>query len=126
VSVEPLLNAHVDTSATLHTDDSHAYRTPGQRFEGGHHAVNHGNGEYVRGRGDNAVHTGTVDAFNGLIKRAHYGTFHSMSKKYLARYIVEFDYRFSNRRIADGSRTVKALRQLDGKRLRLVDLKKFG
>lgn len=121
-SIEPILETNVDPSSTLMTDDAHAYKTPGKRFAGGHHAVRHSAGEYVRGN----AHTGTVDSYHGLLKRAVYGTFHSVSKKYLQRYLAEFDYRFSNRRITDGSKTAKALRQIDGKRLTLAVLKKCG
>ena len=121
-----LKNARVDPSATLMTDGARAYIEPGKAFAGGHHSVEHSAGEYVRGKGDGAVHTGTVDAYHGLFKRAHYGTYHKLSHKYLARYVAEFDYRFSLRRISDGGRTVKALQGLDGKRLRLIDLKAKG
>jgi hypothetical protein len=35
----------------------------------------------------------------------------------LHRYRAEFDYRFSNRKIKDGERTVKAIKKSTGKRL---------
>ncbi len=120
-SVPAVLKANVDPSSVLMTDEAHHYRKPGRDFAE-HHTVAHTKGEYARGE----AHTNTVEGFFGLVKRGHYGVFHSMSPKYMQRYLTEFDYRYSNRRISDGGRTVHALRRLDGKRLRLVDLKKFG
>lgn len=120
-TVTKILTAHVEPGATLMTDGAHAYTTVGRSFA--HHwTVDHSKGEYVRG----PAHTGTVDAFYGLLKRGHYGVFHVISPKYLSRYVSEFDYRYSRRAVTDGARTLTALRTMDGKRLRLVDLKANG
>jgi len=120
-TVDPILRAHVAPTATLMTDEAHAYRTPGKAFAG-HYAVGHTRGEFVRGR----AHSNTAESFFALVKRGHYGTWHKVSKKYLPRYMAEFDYRWSNRRISDGSRTAKSLRDVDGKRLKLTDLRAKG
>lgn len=45
------------------------------------------------------------------------GTFHSVSKKHLHRYVSEFEYRYNTRHLEDGERTVMAIRKADGKRL---------
>lgn len=121
-SVAPVLAANVDPSAALMTDGAHCYRTPGKLFAGGHHAVDHSRKEYSRGN----VNTGSAESLIGLVKRGQYGVFHSISPKYLGRYMVEFDYRFSRRYSSDGGRTLRGLGNMDGKRLKLADLKAAG
>ena len=43
------------------------------------------------------VTTNTVEGFFALIKRGMYGTFHSVSKKHLHRYLAEFEFRYNTR-----------------------------
>ncbi len=73
---------HVDTSATVFTDDASTYRSLPNR----HYSVRHSASEYVRGE----VHTNGVESFWSMLKRAHKGTFHKFSSKHLQRYINEF------------------------------------
>jgi len=47
-----------------------------------------------------------------------YGTFHSVSKKHLHRYVDEFAFRYNTRELDDGERTLEAIRAGEGKRLR--------
>lgn len=120
-TVTPVLAAHVSPTATLLTDGAHAYKTPGASFAA-HLSVNHGKGIYVKGR----AHTGTADAFHGLIKRAVFGTWHQVSPKYLHRYMAEMDFRFTRRNTKDGSILRHGLENLGGKRLKFNDLKAVG
>jgi hypothetical protein len=60
-------------------------------------SVDHRIGQYVVG----AVHTQTIEGFWSLIKRGMVGTFHKVSKKYLALYVAEFQFRYNNRENAD-------------------------
>jgi hypothetical protein len=39
-----------------------------------------------------------------------------VSAKHLHRYVGEFDYRYNTRKVKDGERAVKAIRQAVGKR----------
>ena len=45
------------------------------------------------------------------------GVYQHCSEKHLHRYLAEFDFRYSTRKIEDGERTVQAIRQAEGKRL---------
>lgn len=56
-------------------------------------SVNHGEGEYVRGD----VHTNGIESFWSILKRAHFGTFHHMSKAHLFRYVNEFVFKANTR-----------------------------
>jgi len=110
------LAENVETNATLMTDEYAAYRKPGQQFAA-HETVQHKSGEYVRGR----AYTNTVEGFFSQLKRSIDGTHHHVSKEHLHRYLAEFDYRYSTRKMRDGQRTVLTIQKADGKRLMYQD-----
>jgi IS1 family transposase/transposase-like protein len=58
-----------------------------------HATIDHAAREYVVG----AVHTNTIEGFWSIIKRGVVGTFHKVSKKYMALYVAEFQFRYNNR-----------------------------
>ena len=58
-----------------------------------HGAVNHAAGEYVRG----PVHTNTIEAFWGWLKRGINGTHVWVSRKHMQSYLGEFEFRFNLR-----------------------------
>ena len=78
-----------------------------------HNVVDHGIGEYVRGK----AHTNNAEGFFSQLKRSLSGTFHHVSDKHLDRYLAEFDYRYNTRKIEDGSRMKIAIKKSGGKRL---------
>lgn len=90
-----------------------SYRGLGKEFEGGHEVVDHGALEYARGD----AYTNTAESFFALLKRGVYGTFHSVSKKHLHRYMAEFGFRWNTRKMNDGARVTRAIRSGEGKRL---------
>lgn len=45
------------------------------------------------------------------------GSFHSVSEAHLYRYLAEFDFRYSNRKISDSERALLAIKGIEGKRL---------
>jgi transposase-like protein len=104
---------YVERSSRICTDDFWGYRGLDKFFEGGHHTVKHGVGEYVRGD----IHTNTVEGFFSLLKRGINGTFHAVSRKHLHRYLSEFQFRYNTRYEDDGERTKLAIQAADGKRL---------
>jgi transposase-like protein len=82
---------YVDPSATIMTDEWSGYRGLEEASEGGHLTVNHSAKEYVRYEptNDTYVSTNTAESWFALLKRAHYGIHHKMSKEHLHRYCVE-------------------------------------
>jgi hypothetical protein len=64
------------------------------------------------------VTTNTVEGVFSLLKCGLYGTFHSVSRKHLHRYLSEFDFRYNHRKIDDGERTSLAIKGAEVKRLR--------
>lgn len=99
--------------STLHTDEHGGYVAPGKEFAGGHHVVNHAQGEYARG----SVHSNTAESFNGLFKRSIQGSWHHISRQHITRYLDEQCFRWSNRKVKDGERTLVALDRVGGVRL---------
>ncbi len=113
LNIRDLVREHVAKSARLMTDESLLYYGLAKHFEGGHGTTMHSLRQYVRGD----VHTNTVEGYFALLKRGLIGTFHSVSKKHLHRYLAEFQYRYNTRRLDDGARTLQAIRKGDGRRL---------
>ena len=62
-----------------------------------HKAVHHTARQYVVG----AVHTNTIEGFWSIFKRGIVGSFHKVSRKYMALYVAEFQFRYNNRHNAD-------------------------
>ena len=54
------------------------------------------------------VHTNNIESFWALLKRGHYGIFHSISVKHLHRYLAEFEARWDMNK-KDGLARVDAL-----------------
>ena len=104
-------------TARLHTDMESSYRGLGAAFEGGHHTVNHGAGEYVRYEGDGFVTTNTAEAFFSRVKRSLNGTYHAVSREHLHRYMSQFEFAHNTRKMNDGDRAVLLLRMGKGQRL---------
>ena len=77
----------------LMTDDAGVYRKLVKVGYHKHGSVKHGKRHWVRGN----VHTNSIESFWALFKRNYHGTYHSMSKKHLQRYIDEVAFRFNNR-----------------------------
>ncbi len=102
--------------AQIMTDESPSYSFAKSEFAD-HESVNHGAGEYVRGD----AHINTSESVHALLKRGIIGTYHPVSKLHLHRYLSEFDFRFNNRKIEDGERTVEAIKGFEGKRLMYRD-----
>jgi len=86
-----LINQSVKRGSHIYSDGHKGYHglTGYKQSE-----VCHSIGEYVR----NKIHVNGVESFWALFKRAYHGTFHSISKKHLQRYVDEFTYRQNMRK----------------------------
>jgi transposase-like protein len=102
-----------DNQSRIMTDENRAYSGIGAEFAGGHKFVTHSAMQYVNGD----AHTNTIEGVFSLIKRGMYGIYHNVSKRHLHRYLAEYDFRWNNRKVSDGERTVAAIRGAEGKRL---------
>lgn len=106
----------VDRQSHLVTDELRSYGPIGKMtFDGRHTTVNHSANEYVRLGG--FAHVNTAEARFSLMKRAVFGTHHSVSEAHLSRYLNEWDFKWNTRKISDGERTTAALQGIEGKRL---------
>jgi len=103
-------------NTTVMTDELGAYNGVGRGVSGGHMTVKHSARQYVDGK-NGEVHSNTVESVFSLIKRGLIGTFHSVSKHHLPRYLSEFEFRWNTRFLDDGERTMAAIRGAEGKRL---------
>ena len=117
-SVGRVLGATLSPEARLITDSSPVYLKAGREVAD-HKAVNHKRREYVS-KADVTVHTNTVEGYFSVFKRGMRGVYQHCSKKHLARYAAEFDFRYSNRSavgVEDVQRAEIALSGFAGKRL---------
>lgn len=112
-TLRPVLVKAASRKSYLMTDENPVYPKVGKEFAG-HGRVNHSADEYVRG---SFWHTNTVESFFALLKRGVYGSFHNVSEAHLARYLAEFDFRYSTRKLSDAERANTLLAGAKGKRL---------
>lgn len=96
----PILKEQVDMAVSvLHTDTARVYPPLGKQFAA-HETVNHFRSEYVRG----AVSTNAAEGYFSQLKRSLDGTHHAVSVEHLHRYLAEFDFRYSTRKMSDTER----------------------
>jgi transposase-like protein len=104
----------VSRKSYLATDELASYESVGKEFSG-HGTVNHSADEYVRMGG--FLHINTAECRFSLMKRAVFGTHHSISQAHLHRYLTEWDFKWNTRKMRDGERAAAALKGIEGKRL---------
>ncbi len=112
-SLRKVMAEQVDfANSHLQTDGWKAYKGIGTEFAS-HQTVDHAAGEYVRG----TVSTNLAEGYFSQLKRSIDGTHHHVSAQHLHRYLAEFDFRYSTRKLSDGARLEKMVDQADGRRL---------
>lgn len=94
-----LVKAMMDTKNTvLNTDEYSGYN--GMNSHVIHRTISHAHGysrrDLFSGQWGN-IHTNTIEGFWAIVKRAVYGQFHHVSKKYLPLYLNELTFRYNNR-----------------------------
>lgn len=91
--IVPHLMKHIRDGSKVATDEGGAFKNL-WRLGFQHGSVNHKAKEYVRG----PVHTNTIEAFWGNLKRGISGTYVHVSKKHLEKYLWEFEFRHNLRK----------------------------
>ena len=109
------IQENVQEGSVVNTDDFKSY----EKLQGyDHQSVKHSVGEYV----NEQIHINGMESFWSMLKRAHKGTFHRMSKKHLHRYVNEFSGRHNIRELdtLDQMRIIAA--SMVGRRLKYNEL----
>jgi transposase-like protein len=91
-SLLPIVKQNVSENSTISTDDWSAYNTL-NKLGYKHGIVKHQLNEWVKG----IHHTQTIEGFWSQIKRSIRGTHIHVSKKHMAKYLGEFEYRYNMR-----------------------------
>jgi|SRR5450759_1881603 hypothetical protein len=63
------------------------------------------------------VHINTAECRFSLMKRAVFGTHHSISEAHLPRYLAEWDFKWNTRKTSDSERAAFIAKGIEGKRL---------
>ena len=103
--------SHIEPGARVYTDDAKAYQNLSYIYE--HESIKHSVGEYVRDQ----VTTNAIESFWALLKRAHKGTYHKISRKHLHRYVKDFAGRHGIRHLDTWDQMAHVARAMIGKRL---------
>jgi len=89
----PEIVSNVEIGSVVSTDEWHPYKSlPSEGY--GHLIVKHREGQYV----DGEAHTNTLDGFWSIIKRSIRGTHVHVSRKHMAKYLGEFEFRYNLRK----------------------------
>ena len=114
-NLRPILEAGIDKTSHLRTDESGVYWKAGEKFAS-HRTVNHSEKEYVRGDAS----TNAAENYFSILKRGIYGTYQHVSEEHLHRYLAEFDFRHNSRvklGVGDTERARRTIVGAEGKRL---------
>ena len=111
-TIRSALVTNVHRASTLMTDEASVYRIVGKEFADHGHTLHAGR---VFAKGD--THSNSAENFFSILKRGVIGTYHHWSEAHMHRYLVEFDWRYSNRALSDSERTIEAIKGARGKRL---------
>ena len=112
-TLRTVIVTNVLRQSALMTDGAQVYRGVGREFDS-HGWTDHSAGEYVR---EGGVHSNSAESYFAILKRGVYGSFHSISEAHTHRYLTEFDFRYSTRKISDVERAELLLKGAQGKRL---------
>lgn len=95
----PIIKQFIKENTVIYTDESKSYiRLKNENYA--HNYVRHKENEFVLGD----VFTNTIEGFWSHFKKMMFGTYHSVSKKYLQRYIDEEVYRWNTRKMSESAR----------------------
>ncbi|WP_397605548.1 IS1595 family transposase [Sphingorhabdus sp.] len=114
--LQRFVRANAKEGATVTTDSFRSHTGLSDAYT--HKTVNHSVGEYVRDQ----AHTNGIESFWALLKRGHYGIFHSMSSKHLHRYVNEFSFRHNTKQAGTMGFIEATVARTVGKRLTYKEL----
>ncbi|HSH58873.1 MAG TPA: IS1595 family transposase [Acidimicrobiales bacterium] len=113
-SLRKAMAGQVDFAGShLQTDSLKSYMGIGKEEFASHEFVDHSAGEYVRGD----VSINMAEGYFSQLKRSLDGTHHHVSVEHLPRYLVEFDFRHTTRKLSDAQRLHRLMGQVGGRRL---------
>ena len=118
-NLKEIIRENVDPSARVMTDESRLYSGLNKEYAR-HDSINHSAKQYA----DGDITTNTIEGFFSILKRGVMGTYHSISKEHLHRYIGEFEYKYNTRKMTDGERLSLVIQKSEGKRLQYADQKR--
>ncbi len=101
--LEALAREMIDINHALLTTDEHAGYHGLNKFVA-HRTINHSKTYSERDLFSDqfgATHTNTIESFWAILKRAIFGQYHHISRKYLALYMREISYRYNMRQRSD-------------------------
>ena len=108
-TLQGFVHSHTHSQTVVFTDEARAYvglRRP-------HRAVSHSAREFVNGM----AHTNGLESFWAALKRGYQGVYHHFSRKHLARYVTEFEWRHNARSLDTADQMAEVVRGMSGKRL---------
>jgi hypothetical protein len=109
--LQEAIRENIEAGSAIFSDELKSYAGLADDYE--HDVIDHAV-EYVRGE----VHTNTIENFWSLLKRGLHGTYVSVERFHLCRYIDEQVFRYNNRKgMDDRGRFTLAVSQIVGKRL---------
>jgi transposase-like protein len=111
-TLQPIIRQHVAPGSTMMTDEWHGYNGLSSTYA--HQVCDHGSYQYVS---DNGATTNPIENYWSHLKRAVIGTYYHLTRKHIARYLAEFDYKFNYRSMSDGDRFGLTLSKLYNTRL---------
>ena len=117
ILLQRMVQENVEEGTMVYTDQNAAYKGL-KKKNYKHESVNHGVGEYIRGK----AHTNGVESFWSMLKRGHTGVYHKMSSKHLQRYIDEYVGRHNARPLDTIKQIEVTFKGMSGKRLKYKEL----
>ncbi len=111
-TLQPIIRQHVTPGSTMMTDEWHGYNGLSSTYP--HLVCDHGKYQYVA---ENGATTNPIENYWSHVKRAVSVTDYQITRKHIARYLAEFDYKFNYRAMSDGDRFSLTLSKLYNTRI---------
>lgn len=117
-TLQPIIHQYVVPGSTMMTDEWHGYNGLSSTYA--HQVCDHGRYQYVA---ENGATTNPIENYWSHVKRAVIGTYYHVTRKHIARYLAEFDYKFNYRSMLDGDRFELTLSHLYNTRITYNQIK---